>query len=110
GRVIPLADIGLAFAMAAWTANTDSRIIVIACPFSDQSVLLGVKADRVHEVTTINRSYAEPPPEIGKQWNPEFIRGLIKSPRGLIAIPDLTRIFTSYNNRRQTCVSRLNTN
>lgn len=110
GRVIPLADLGLAFAMPAWAPHEDSRIIVIACPLADQSILLGVKADRVYEVTTINRTNAEPPPEIGKQWNPEYIRGLIKSSRGFITIPDLTRIFSSFNNRRQTCVSRLNTN
>lgn len=110
GRVIPLTDMGLAFSMPPWRATQDSRIIVIACPMPYQTILLGIKADRVHEVMTISRTQTEPAPEIGRQWNPDYIRGLIKTPDGLIAIPNLKHIFSAPENRQQTCVSRLSTN
>lgn len=110
GRVIPLSDMGLAFSMPPCRISEETRIIVIACPMPYQSVLLGIKADRVHEVMTINREQAEPPPDIGRQWNPAYIRALIKTPDNLIAVPDLKKIFSAPSNRQNTCVSLLSTN
>ena len=62
GRVIPLADLRLAFDIAGCEATLDSRIIVIEFEFEGETCLIGIKADKVHEVTTLDRAATEAAP------------------------------------------------
>ena len=69
GRVIPLADIRLAFGMEATTSTKDSRIIVIELALDGEPVLIGVRTDKVNEVTTLTKTASEPPPSVKKSKN-----------------------------------------
>lgn len=62
GKVIPLADIRLAFGMEATEPTIDSRIIVIELDLDGETTLTGIRTDRVFEVTTLAHSASEPPP------------------------------------------------
>ncbi|UVC06941.1 chemotaxis protein CheW [Rhizobium sp. TH2] len=95
GRVIPLADIKLAFGMEATTTTIDSRIIVIALELGNETVLIGVRTDKVNEVTTLTRTASEPPPSIGMKWRPDFINCLVKRGSDFIIVPNLLAIFSS---------------
>lgn len=95
GRVIPLADIKLAFGMEATTTTIDSRIIVIALELDGEPVLIGVRTDKVNEVTTLKRSASEPPPSVGMKWRPDFINCLVRRGSDFIIVPNLLAIFSS---------------
>jgi purine-binding chemotaxis protein CheW len=95
GRVIPLADIKLAFGMEATTTTIDSRIIVIALELGTETVLIGVRTDKVNEVTTLARTASEPPPSVGMKWRPDFINCLVKRGSDFIIVPNLLAIFSS---------------
>jgi purine-binding chemotaxis protein CheW len=95
GRVIPLADIKLAFGMEATTTTIDSRIIVIALELGNETVLIGVRTDKVNEVTTLTRTASEPPPSVGMKWRPDFINCLVKRGTDFIIVPNLLAIFSS---------------
>lgn len=95
GRVIPLADIRLAFGMEATTTTIDSRIIVIALELDGEPVLIGVRTDKVNEVTTLSRTASEPPPSVGMKWRPDFINCLVKRGSDFIIVPNLLAIFSS---------------
>jgi purine-binding chemotaxis protein CheW len=93
GRIIPLADLRLAFGLPATGGSLDSRIIVIEFPLSGEATLIGLRADKVFEVTTIRHAATEMAPRLGTRWRPEFIRCLAKRHDDIVVLPDLQRIF-----------------
>lgn len=99
GKVIPLADIRLAFGMEATTATIDSRIIVIELDVEGERTLTGLRTDKVNEVTTLLRIASEPPPSVGMRWRPDFIECLVRRNGEFIIIPNLHAIFSAQNER-----------
>jgi purine-binding chemotaxis protein CheW len=102
GKVIPLADIRLAFGMEATVATIDSRIIVIEIDIDGEPVLAGIRTDKVHEVTTLVRSAGEPPPSVGMRWRPDFIDCLVKRGSEFIILPNLQVIFSAQHDHTAT--------
>jgi purine-binding chemotaxis protein CheW len=95
GKVIPLADLRVVFDMESAVATIDSRIVVIEMHHAGETMLVGLRTDKVHEVTALARSASEPPPPVGMRWRPEFIRCLVKRGEEFIVLPDLAAIFLS---------------
>lgn len=93
GKVIPLADIRLAFGMEATRSTIDSRIIVVELDIQNEPTLVGIRTDKVHEVTTLNRAARENPPAIGMRWRADFIECLVRRGSEFIIIPNLNEIF-----------------
>jgi purine-binding chemotaxis protein CheW len=94
GRVIPLADLHMAFGFASNGVTLDSRIIVIELAMDGEATLVGLKADKVHEVTVLEKAATEAAPRVGMRWRQDFIRCLAKRAGDFIVVPDLERIFT----------------
>lgn len=105
GRIIPLSNLRIAFDISPRADKPYDHVIVIECPFADQVNLIGIKADNVYEVATFPRTLAEDPPQIGTQWNPEYVRGLIKAVDRYIVIPDFRKILVTLHSGRQPCAS-----
>jgi purine-binding chemotaxis protein CheW len=97
GRVIPLADIRLAFGMEATKTTDDSRIIVIELELDGEPVLIGVRTDKVNEVTTLTRAASEPPPSVGMRWRADYIDCLVKRGSDFIIVPNMNAIFAYRN-------------
>lgn len=95
GKVIPIADLCLAFAMSASEPTPDSRIIVIEIDLDGEPTLVGLKTDKVHEVTTLDRNAAEDPPAVGMRWRRNHIRCLIRRDERVIVLPDVQAIFSA---------------
>ena len=95
GRVIPLVDLRVAFDMEAAEPTIDSRIVVIEYDLDGEPTLIGLRADKVHEVTTIDRAVTEEAPRVGLQWRADFIRLLARRDGDVIIIPDLDQIFAA---------------
>ncbi len=95
GKVIPLADIRLAFGMEATKPTIDSRIIVIEIEIDGEPVLAGIRTDKVNEVTTLLQSASEPPPSVGMRWRTDFINCLVKRGSEFIILPNLQVIFSA---------------
>lgn len=96
GRVIPLADLRLAFGMARGAPTVDSRIVVIEFELKGgDPTLVGLRADKVHEVTLLPLADTEGPPSVGLRWRVDFIRCLAKRGGELVVVPDLAQIFAT---------------
>jgi purine-binding chemotaxis protein CheW len=95
GRIIPLADLRLAFSLDAHDSSLDSRIIVISHEMDGEACLIGLRADKVYEVTTLNEAATEAPPRIGLRWRQDFIQCLAKHEDDIIVVPDLGAIFAA---------------
>lgn len=93
GKIIPIADLRLAFDMPPAEATVDSRIVVIETSLQGEPIQLGVRTDKVHEVATLRRADAEEPPVVGMRWRRDFVRDLVRRDQGVIVLPDLAAIF-----------------
>lgn len=99
GKVIPLADIRLAFGMESSETTINSRIVVITLNLDGEDVPVGLKTDRVNEVTNLPRAAAEPPPSVGMRWRPDYIHCLVRRGEQFIIFPDLPAIFLANEHR-----------
>ncbi len=95
GKVIPLADLRLAFGMEVTASTIDSRIIVIEMEIEGESTLVGLRTDKVHEVATLTQAASEAPPSVGMRWRLDYIRCLVKRGGEFIVLPDLHTIFAT---------------
>lgn len=95
GKVIPLADLRLAFGMEATEATIDSRIVVIEVDLQGENTLVGLRTDKVNEVTTLARAASEAPPSVGMRWRADYINCLVKRGGEFIILPNLQAIFSS---------------
>ncbi len=93
GRVIPLADLRLAFDLEVGPTTLDSRIVVIEFEIDGDQTLIGLRADKVHEVTTIEPSSTLDIPRVGLRWRQDFIRTLARRNGDLVVVPELRAIF-----------------
>jgi purine-binding chemotaxis protein CheW len=95
GRVIPLVDLRMAFGMTVGETTIDNRIVVIEHPLDGEPTLIGLRADKVHEVTSITADTTEEVPRVGMRWRADFIRRLVRRNSDVIVLPDLDQIFAT---------------
>lgn len=95
GKIIPIADLRLAFGMAVEEPTVDSRIVVIETDLDGEPQHIGIRTDKVHEVATLHRDASSEPPAVGMRWRRDFVREFVREPDGVIVLPDLSAIFQS---------------
>lgn len=93
GRIIPIADLRLAFGMPRAEPTADSRIVVIETDIAGETMQIGIRTDKVHEVATLHQNASEEPPAVGMRWRRDFVRELVRVQDGVVVLPDLTAIF-----------------
>lgn len=94
GRVVPLADLRLIFGMPQQDAGRDARIVVIEVPIDGDPTTIGIRADKVNEVTELAAASLESTPRIGLRWEPEFITCIGKRNGSFVAVLDMGCIFS----------------
>jgi purine-binding chemotaxis protein CheW len=93
GRIVPYADLRMAFGMDANAHTAESRIIVIELELDGDPTLIGLAADRVNEVTVLKAEDAEDAPVIGMRWPRENVRCLVRRDGDVVVLPDLPQLF-----------------
>lgn len=79
GRVIPIMDLRLKFAMAAQEYTERTCIVVVeVTKKSGATAPLGLLVDGVSEVVNYLGEEIEPPPALGAQGNNQYILGMAK--------------------------------
>ena len=94
GNVIPLADLRVRFNMPMAESTPDTRIVVLEIAIDGDPVLVGVVADKVHEVTEISPADVQQTPRVGMHWNPEFIHFITKWREEFVIVPNMERILS----------------
>jgi purine-binding chemotaxis protein CheW len=99
GRVVPLADLKVAFGMPRVAADHDTRIVVVETEIEGEPTVVGILADKVYDVTDIEPAAIEEAPRVGMRWRSDYVRGIGKRQGSFIIIPDLDRIFETQGRR-----------
>ena len=100
GRVVPLADLRHKFGMPIKPATIDTRIVVIEVDLDGDHTMVGLVADKVHEVTEIAAADVEETPRIGLTWRREYIDCIGKLGNDFVVVLDITEIFSCARSRR----------
>jgi purine-binding chemotaxis protein CheW len=93
GRVVPLADLRVMFNMDRPDPDADTRIVVMEIDIEGEPAIVGILADKVHDVTDIETASIEEAPRVGMRWKPEFVAGIGKRNGQFVIIPDMNKIF-----------------
>lgn len=96
GRVIPLADLRPAFGMAVAAPTRDSRIVVVSATIDAAVEPIGLRADKVEEVTTLSAADCEPPPAIGLRWPRGHVRALARRGEDIVVLPEIDAILAGH--------------
>ena len=95
GKIIPLMDLRLKFGMEEKAYNDRTCVIVIEVHLSEFQRLVGVIVDAVAEVTYIQGSEIEPPPQYEAQIEGDFLTGLGKLKDKVILIVDIEKVLSN---------------
>jgi purine-binding chemotaxis protein CheW len=100
GRGVPVIDLRLKLGLPAQAANEMTRILVLEFPLlnqegGEQKLVLGLVADRVIEVITLDKREIQPAPAIGLQWRSDYISGVGRRNDNFVIVFELARLFSS---------------
>lgn len=95
GRSVPVIDLRTKLGLPAVEATEQTRIIVLDIETEGRTLTMGMLADRVFEVTSLDDHDMEPPPDVGIHWRSDYIRGVGRRADSFVIIFDLPRLFSS---------------
>jgi len=95
GKVIPVVDLRLRFALEAAAYTERTCIIVVEVAGQSGSVMMGIVVDAVSEVLNIRGADIENTPAFGVRLNTDFILGMAKAAGGIKILLDIDRVLSS---------------
>lgn len=93
GQGVPVVDLRTKLGLDRSEDTENTRILVLRATVEQRDLLLGLKADRVFEVTTLDEATLEPPPEIGVNWRFDCIAGIGRRNGAFVTVLELSRLF-----------------
>ena len=96
GAVVPLTDLRIPLRMPLRETDSDTRILVLDLCLGGAQCVVGMVAEKVHEVTTLESSALEDVPTVGTRWPARFVRAIGRRDDRFFIIPDLDAIFAAY--------------
>ncbi len=94
GKVIPVIDLRLRFAMEEAEVSRKTCIIVVQVSKEESSITMGIVVDEVSEVLEISADQIEPAPAFGTQVETSFVLGIAKTEDAVKILLDIDRIMT----------------
>ncbi len=95
GKVIPVVDLRLRFALEAAPYTERTCIIVVEVAGASGSVMMGIVVDAVSEVLNIRGTDIENTPAFGVRLNTDFILGMAKAAGGIKILLDIDKVLSS---------------
>lgn len=92
GTVIPVLDLRLRFGLPPTESGIETRIVVIELDMGGTVTEVGVLTESVHDVIGIDTARISPPPESGKSWRSEYIRGIGKYADTFLLLLDIQKV------------------
>ena len=95
GQGIPVVDLRLTLGLPAAVDSENTRIIVLALEGQTGDLRLGLRADRVFEVTILDEEELDPPPAVSGAWTGRCIAGIGRRNGRFVTVLDLERLLGS---------------
>lgn len=95
GQGIPVVDLRLTLGLPHAEDNENTRIIVLSINGQHGELRLGLRADRVFEVTILDDDALDPPPSVSGTWAGHCIAGIGRRNGRFVTVLDLERLLGS---------------
>lgn len=95
GSGYPIVDLRIKLGLPAATPTEATRIIILDVPMNGRTLGVGFVADCVFEVTDIDESQIEAPPDVGGRWKSDYIAGIGRKGDNFVIVFDLARLMAS---------------
>jgi len=92
GEGVPVVDLRLTLGREPAADTENTRIIVLAVETAEGMVTMGLKADRVFEVTVLDDDELDPPPRVSGSWSGRCIAGIGRRNGAFVTVLDLDRL------------------
>lgn len=92
GMGIPVIDLRSTLGLPEARDTENTRIIVLALAGRGGELRLGLRADRVFEVTVLDEEALDPPPAVGGAWSGRCIAGIGRRNGRFVTVLDLERL------------------
>lgn len=92
GVSYPVIDFRKKLGLPTVEPTSTTRIIIVDVPMQGRRIGIGFVADRVFEVTQLDDSAAETPPEVGGRWQTRYIESIGRKGGGFVIVFDLERL------------------
>ena len=95
GEGVPVLDLRLTLGMEPAADTENTRIVVLAINGADGILTIGLRADRVFEVTVLDHEALDAPPPVSAGWGEQVIQGIGRRNGEFVTVLDLDRVLGS---------------
>lgn len=92
GQGVPVLDLRLTLGMTPAPDTETTRIVVLSVQGASGAVTLGLRTDRVFEVTVLDTDALDPPPAVHAGWHDHCIAGIGRRNGQFVTVLDLDRL------------------
>ena len=107
GDGVAVVDLRLTLGRDQARDTENTRIIVLTVNTAGGAMTMGLKADRVFEVTLLDEAELDPPPQVSGSWSGHCIAGIGRRNGKFVTVLDLDRLLgtTDIEGRRSAPVT-----
>lgn len=92
GAGIPVLDLRLTLGLPPLADTENTRIVVLKVVQQGETMTVGLRTDRVFEVTILDQDALEPPPAVSSEWKNHSVAGIGRRNGGFVTVLDLDRL------------------
>ena len=92
GQGVPVLDLRLTLGIEAAEDSENTRIVVLTVNTGNGEMTVGLRTDRVFEVTVLDDDRIEPPPAVKGNWSGDCIAGIGRRNGAFVTVLDLDRL------------------
>lgn len=92
GQGIPVLDLRLTLGLPEADDTENTRIVVLNVSGGAGPMTVGLRTDRVFEVTVLDTDTLEPPPSISGNWRDHAVAGIGRRNGSFVTVLDLDRL------------------
>jgi purine-binding chemotaxis protein CheW len=94
-QAVPVIDLRRKLGLPEAATTHQTRIIVLEVEVAGNRLVVGLIADRVIEVITLQAAELAPPPQFGGQWRSDYIAGVGRHQGGFVIVFAMSRLFST---------------
>ena len=95
GAGIPVLDLRLTLGLPAADDTENTRIVVLNVSGAAGPMTVGLRTDRVFQVTVLDAAELDPPPSISGNWRDHAVAGIGRRNGSFVTVLDLDRLLGS---------------
>ena len=95
GTVVPVIDLAIKFGLPATEITRRTCIVIVELRADDETLIMGVMADSVHQVVDFTAEQIQPPPAFGPRVHVDCLLGMADSNGKFVLLLDIDRVFSS---------------